>query len=134
MDQPSRRALGVYISQQASLVRFDAAWAGIVIACSLALLLYGAVLAVALIGAVAARFRPRGMSRAMFAAALTYAVVTVVALFIWTPSGAAAEPAVRLVNVVVANAILATVWAVSGWLFQRAANAAGSNQNHQMAQ
>jgi NitT/TauT family transport system permease protein len=40
----SRRALGVYISQQASLVRFDAAWAGIVIACSLALLLYGAVL------------------------------------------------------------------------------------------
>lgn len=41
----SRRTLGVFITQQASIVRFDAAWAGIVAACVLALLLYGAVVA-----------------------------------------------------------------------------------------
>ncbi|MDY7104976.1 MAG: ABC transporter permease subunit [Actinomycetota bacterium] len=40
----SRRRLGVLISQQASVVRFDVAWAGIAVACALALLLYGAVL------------------------------------------------------------------------------------------
>jgi NitT/TauT family transport system permease protein len=40
----SRRTLGVFISQQASLVRFDSAWAGIVAACVLSLVIYGAVL------------------------------------------------------------------------------------------
>ncbi len=39
----SRRTLGVYITQAASVVKFDVAWAGIVAACVLALLLYGAV-------------------------------------------------------------------------------------------
>lgn len=39
----SRRTLGVYITQAASVVKFDVAWAGIVAACALALLLYGAV-------------------------------------------------------------------------------------------
>lgn len=38
-----RRALGVFVSQQASLVRFEAAWAGVLIACCLTLVLYGAV-------------------------------------------------------------------------------------------
>jgi len=40
----SRRTLGVYITQKASVVRFDEAWGGIVAACALALMLYGAVL------------------------------------------------------------------------------------------
>lgn len=39
----SRRTLGVYITQAASVVRFDDAWAGIVAACVLALMLYGGV-------------------------------------------------------------------------------------------
>lgn len=83
-------------------------------------LLYGGVLGVALIGAVVARFRPRGMSNAMFAAALTYIVVTAIALFVWKPTGAAAEPNVHLLNVLVANGAFAALWAVSGWLFRRA--------------
>jgi hypothetical protein len=95
-------------------------------------LLYLGVLAVALIGALAARFRPLGMSRAMFAAALTYAVVTAIALFVWTPTGAAAEPSVHLANVLGANAVFAALWAVAGWLFQRA-NAAVAAQNQQLA-
>ncbi|RYU79318.1 hypothetical protein [Hymenobacter persicinus] len=87
--------------------------------------LYLAVLAVAVVGALAARFRPRGMAHAMFAAALTYALVTVVALFVWPPTGAAAEPQVHLLNVLVANGLFAGLWVAAGWLFRRAA-AAGS--------
>jgi hypothetical protein len=83
-------------------------------------LLYLGVLAVALIGAVVARFQPLGMSNAMFAASLTYLVVTAIALFVWTPTGAAAEPQVKLLNVLVANGAFAAIWAVSGWLFRRA--------------
>lgn len=85
-------------------------------------LLYLGVLAVALIGAFVARFRPLGMSNAMFAASLTYIVVTAVALFVWTPTGVAAEPRVKLLNVLVANGAFAAIWAVSGWLFRRATN------------
>ena len=95
-------------------------------------LLYGGVLVVALVGAFVARFRPLGMSRAMFAAALTYVLVTVVALFIWKPTGAAAEPSVHLVNVLVANGVLAALWAVSGLLFRRA-SAIGSTPTGQLA-
>ncbi|RSK32433.1 hypothetical protein [Hymenobacter metallilatus] len=83
-------------------------------------LLYGAVLLVALGGAIAARFRPLGTSNAMFAAALTYVAVTIIALFVWKPTGAAAEPSAHLLNVVVFNAVFAGLWAVSGWLFRRA--------------
>ncbi|MGI4822167.1 MAG: hypothetical protein ACRYFV_13235 [Janthinobacterium lividum] len=82
-------------------------------------LLYGGVLAVAAIGALVARFRPAGMARAMFGAALTYVVVTAIALVGWPP-GAAAEPTVNLVPVLVANAAFAALWAASGWLFRRA--------------
>lgn len=85
-------------------------------------LLYVGVLAVALIGAFVARFRPLGMSNAMFAASLTYIVVTAVALFIWKPTGTAAEPSVGLVNVLVANGGFAALWAASGWLFRRASS------------
>ncbi|HEX8350578.1 MAG TPA: hypothetical protein VF598_11490 [Hymenobacter sp.] len=94
-------------------------------------LLYGAVLAVAIIGAIAARFRPSGMSYAMFAAALTYVVVTIIALFIWKPSADTAEHAVGLVNVLGANAGFAALWAGSGWLFRRA-SATGSHPNRQL--
>ena len=86
-------------------------------------LLYGGVLAVAFVGAIWARFRPLGMSRSMFAAALTYGVVTAIALFVWKPSAATAEASVSLVNVLAANAAFAALWAGSGWLFWRASSA-----------
>jgi len=92
-------------------------------------LLYGGVLVVALVGAIGARFRPLGMSRAMFAAALTYVAVTATALFIWKPSGAAAEPTVGLANVLGANALFAALWVVAGWLFRRAGTS--SSRPHQ---
>lgn len=83
-------------------------------------LLYGLVLVVALMGAIVARFRPLGMSNAMFAASLTYVLITVIALFIWKPSAEVAEPSVLRVNEIAANALFAAVWAVAGWLFRRA--------------
>ena len=86
-------------------------------------LLYGGVLAVALGGALVARFRPLGMSRAMFAAALTYVLVTAIALLVWTPTPATAEPAANLPNVLVANGVFAALWVVAGGLFRRAATA-----------
>ena len=90
-------------------------------------LLYGGVLAVALGGALVARFRPLGMSRAMFAAALTYVLVTAIALLVWTPTPATAEPAANLPNVLVANGVFAALWAVAGGLFRRAATAGSAS-------
>ena len=90
------------------------------------------VLAVALIGAFVARSRPLGMANAMFAAALTYVMVTAIALFIWQPAGSAAEPNVHPVNVLVANGVFAATWAVSGLLFCRA-SVTGSTPGRQLA-
>lgn len=95
-------------------------------------LLYGLVLVVALIGSIAARFRPLGMSNAMFAASLTYVVITIIALFIWPPAAEATEPSVLRINEIVANGLFAAVWAGSGWLFRRA-SASSSHQNRQLA-
>ncbi|GAB2791351.1 hypothetical protein HNQ93_003465 [Hymenobacter luteus] len=95
-------------------------------------LLYLGVPVVALTGAIMARFRPLGMSNAMFAASLTYVAITAIALFVWTPTGAAAEPQVHSVNVLVANGVFAAIWAVSGWLFRRA-SATGSTLHQQVA-
>lgn len=86
-------------------------------------LLYGAVLAVALLGAVAARFRPQGLARAMWATALTQVLVPLVAMAIWRPA-----MNLGLVQVLVLNTAFAGLWAGAGWLFGRAARAAGGPQ------
>ncbi|MCA8832737.1 hypothetical protein [Hymenobacter pini] len=91
-------------------------------------MLYAAVLLVALGGAIAARFRPLGTSNAMFAASLTYLVVTALALFVWKPTGAAAEPSAPFLNVLVANVVFAGVWAVAGLLFRRASGSVSGRQ------
>lgn len=83
-------------------------------------LLYGAVLAVGLAGAVAARFRPAGMSWAMLAAALTQFLVPFVAMAIWNP-----ESNLGMFQVLALNTVFAGLWAVAGWLFRRA-SAAGT--------
>ena len=127
-----RLAVGVAVAAGLLLVWVNAAVGLIGSEHNPANLLYGGVLAVALVGAIGARFRPMGMSRAMFAAALAYVAVTVTALCVWTPTGAAAEPAAHMTNVVVANALFATLWAVSGWLFRRAAIAADSHSARQL--
>jgi hypothetical protein len=82
-------------------------------------LLFGAVLVVASVGALVARFRPQGMSRAMFAASLTQFVVPLVAALIYKP-----EVNMGMLKVLLLNTIFAGIWATSGWLFRRAARPA----------
>ena len=48
-------------------------------------LMYFGVVAVGFVGAVIARFKPHGMSRALFATATAQALVPVIALMIWKP-------------------------------------------------
>jgi hypothetical protein len=78
-------------------------------------LLFGAVLAMAGVGALVARFRPLGMSRAMFATALTQFVVPLVAALIYKP-----EVNIGMFKVLILNTIFSGIWATSGWLFRRA--------------
>jgi hypothetical protein len=131
-NRPYRLAVGVAVAAGFLLV-----WANLAVGLvgsehNPANLLYGSVLAVALGGAFIARFQPLGMSRAMFATALTYVVVTAIALLVWPPATANAEPIANLPNVLVGNGLFAALWAVSGWLFQRASTT-GSQLSQQLA-
>ena len=67
------------------------------------------VLAVGIVGTVVARFRPRGMARAMLATALAQTLVAVVA-------GLAASGYVGLIA-----GCFAVPWLLSAWLFRKAA-------------
>jgi len=81
-------------------------------------LLYGAVFAVGLIGSLMARFKPRGMARTLFAAALAQMSVPVIALIIWPPPATSWSPSVF--SVFVLSAFFAMLFVVSGLLFRRA--------------
>ncbi len=75
-------------------------------------LMYGGVLAVALIGSIVARLRPRGMAWAMFAAAGAQALVTLIALVYGL--GAPVTDAVELLG---GNGLFMALWVWSGGLF-----------------
>jgi hypothetical protein len=79
-------------------------------------LMYGGVLAVAIIGAVIARFQPDGMARAMVATALAQVLVAVLALI--AGMGYPASPPLEILGV---TAMLAALWLLSAWLFRKAA-------------
>lgn len=72
-------------------------------------LMFGGVLAVAIIGAVIARFQPHGMARALVATALAQALVAVIALI--DGSGHAS----------ILTAFFVALWLASAWLFRKAA-------------
>jgi hypothetical protein len=80
-------------------------------------LLYVGVLAVAGVGALLARFRPSGMARAMFAAALGQAAVAAIAL----AAGMDRLPGSSVAEIVNVNAVFAASWVGSGVLFLRGA-------------
>ncbi len=81
-------------------------------------LLYLGVLAVGFIGSAIARFRAKGMSFAMYAAALIQILVPISALIIWRP--VLDEPP-GVIGVFVLSAFFAVLFAISGLLFSRAA-------------
>ena len=78
-------------------------------------LAYAGVVAVALVGAFAARFRPAGMARAMAAAALAQLLVAVVTFVLDL-----GYPPTPRASLLLFNAILLSLWAGSAALFRRA--------------
>lgn len=78
--------------------------------------LYGGVLAVGLLGAIVARFRPAGMARAMVATALAQASVPPIAAALWPD-----VTAVRSAEVLALTGLFAATWLLSAWLFRKAA-------------
>lgn len=79
--------------------------------------MYAGVLAVAAVGTVIARLRPRGMALALLATALTQALVAVIALIAGLQHTAGAS-AIEIVGL---NAMYAGLFGLSAWLFRRAA-------------
>ena len=80
-------------------------------------LMYFGVLAVGLIGAIIARFRPQGMARALFAMALAQASVAVIALI----AGKHRDPVTSVPELVGLNGFFVALFIGSAWLFRRAA-------------
>lgn len=80
---------------------------------------YGGVIAVWIVGATIARFRARGMARALVAAALAQALVTVIALAI----GKQHSPVSSVVEILGLNGFFVVLWLASSRLFIRAAHA-----------
>ncbi len=83
-------------------------------------LLYGAVLAVGIIGAFIARFKPSGMARTLFATAFTQALVPLFALIIWQPNLHFEEALPGMIGVLVINAFFVMLFVGSALLFRRA--------------
>lgn len=83
-------------------------------------LLYIGVVAVGLVGAVRARFRPRGMALALFVTALAQALVPVFALMIWKPNVSSGEAQSGIVQVLPVHALFVMLFVASGLLFRRA--------------
>lgn len=83
--------------------------------------MYFGVLAVGVVGALVARFRPRGMAGAMAATALAQLTVGAIAL-IGGLGGAASGP----VELLAINGFFAALFLGSAWLFRRAARGQGA--------
>ena len=79
-------------------------------------LMYFGVLAVGIIGAFIARFRPPGMARALLATAVAQALVAAIALL----AGMDGYPGSSVAEILFVNGFFAGLFVVSALLFQRA--------------
>ena len=80
-------------------------------------LMYFGVLAVGIIGALIARFRPRGTARALFATALAQTSVAVIALI-----AGLGHPYSGPLELSLLNGFFVALFVGSAWLFRRAAH------------
>ncbi|HEY9763780.1 MAG TPA: hypothetical protein V6D07_14705 [Trichocoleus sp.] len=80
-------------------------------------LMYFGVIAVGLIGALMARFRPRGMARALFATAVAQASVALLALL-----AGLGYPWSGPLELLALNGFFIALFVGSAWLFRRASN------------
>jgi len=79
--------------------------------------MYLGVLAVLVIGTVAARLRPRGMALALTATALATGLVAAIALV----AGYQHTEGASVIEILGLNAMYAALFGLSAWLFRRAA-------------
>ena len=82
-------------------------------------LMYFGVLAVGIVGAIIARFRPHGMARALFATALAQALVAVIVLIFGL--GLPWSPPVEILGTLILNGFFVALFVGSAWLFREAA-------------
>ena len=82
--------------------------------------LYVAVFVVGLIGAIISKFKAKGMSLTLFAAAAVQMLVPVIAYFIWPPPETSWSPGVF--GVFLLTGFFAVIFLISGMLFKRASN------------
>ena len=111
-----RAAIGVAAAAALILVWVNLAVGLIGAEDNIANLMYCGVLAVGVIGAFIARLQPRGMALALFAMALTQALVTVIAM-IFRLGYPQSEPLEELLL----NGFFVVLFSGSAWLFWRAA-------------
>lgn len=83
-------------------------------------IMYVAVLAVGFLGSISSWFKPRGMARTMFAAALFQGLITIIALFIGWPELVGAQASKEILRTLGANAMFIVLFVGSAMLFQRA--------------
>ncbi|HEY3294014.1 MAG TPA: hypothetical protein VGL38_01095 [bacterium] len=112
-----RFAVGIAVATGLLLIWGNAAAGIIGSEGKLPTVLYVSVPAVGFICAFIARFRPRGMARALFATALAQALVPLIALIFWRP--AFDEPP-GMVGVFILNALFIALFVTSALLFRRA--------------
>lgn len=74
---------------------------------------YGAVIAVGVLGAMAARFAPLGMARTLFAMGLAQAVIAAIALIV----GKQQSPVSSVFDIVRVNGFFVVLFTVAGVLF-----------------
>lgn len=79
-------------------------------------LVFAGVLAVGLVGSLVARFRPRGMARALVATAVAHATFAAIALLAGMVP--AYNPAFEILGI---TGMFVALWLGSAWLFRRAA-------------
>ena len=108
-----RFAVGLALTAALLIVWFNAAAGLIGIEDDAAAnLLYVGVLAIGLIGAIIARFHPRGMARALFATSLAQALVGAIALKL--PNTASS------MQILILHAVFVALFAAAGLLFRYA--------------
>jgi hypothetical protein len=116
-NKAHRAAVGVALAAAFGLIWINAAVGIIGSEDNPANLMYGGVLAVGVIGAVIARFKPDGMARALFLTALTQGLVGVIALAAGFGSQAPSFPEA----IVFLTGFFAALWLLSAYLFRKAA-------------
>ncbi len=119
--KPYRSAVGVAIATAFILLWVNGAVGVIGSENNEANMMYFGVLAVGIVGAVIARFEPRGMAFALFATALAQALVTLVAVI-----GGLGYPANGPLELLFLNGFFIALWIVSAWLFRQTTRTAAA--------